>query len=117
MFKLLSWLIFIPFAIVVVVFAVSNRGPIPINFWPLPFSEQVPLYLITLGTLAVGAFVGGLLTWLSAAKWHMIAASRGSDIRYAENEIDRLKKKVAELEEKTAEPTQEVLPAVKVDAA
>lgn len=115
--KILSWLIFIPFAIVVVVFAVSNRGPIPINFWPLPFSQDVPLYLISLGTLAFGAFFGGILTWMSVAKWRVIAASRGSDIRYAEGEIDRLKKKVTELEAKTAEPVQEILPAIKSDAA
>ena len=121
MLKLLSWLIFIPFAIVVVVFAVSNRGPIPINFWPLPFQEQIPLYLISLGTLALGAFVGGMLTWLSVLRWRVVASSRASDTRYQQNELDRLNQKVAdleaELEQAKKEPVQEVLPAIKSDAA
>jgi uncharacterized integral membrane protein len=121
MLKLLSWLIFIPFAVVVVVFAVSNRGPIPINFWPLPFEEQIPLYLISLGTLAVGAFFGGLLTWASVAKWRILASSRASDVRFQKNELERLNNKVAtleaELEKAKQEPVQEVLPAIKSDAA
>ncbi len=121
MFKLLSWLIFIPFAVVVVVFAVSNRGPIPINFWPLPFAEEIPLYLISLGTLAIGAFFGGLLTWMSVAKWKLLASSRASDVRFQKNELDRLNKKVteleADLEKARQQPTQEVLPAIKSDAA
>lgn len=121
MLKLLSWLIFAPFAVVVVVFAVSNRGPIPINFWPMPFSQDVPLYLITLGTLAFGAFFGGLLTWMSVVRWRVVASSRASDTRFQKNEIERLNKKVGELESQLEkakrQPVQEVLPAIKSDAA
>jgi len=114
--KILSWLLFIPFALVVVIFAVSNRGPIAVDFWPLPFSQDIPLYLLSLGTLAFGFFFGALLTWLSVAKWRVIAMSRKKDTEYAEQEIARLQQKITQMEA-AAKPKQEVLPAVKTDAA
>ena len=115
--KILSWLIFIPFALLVVIFAVSNRGDIAVDFWPLPFQQDVPLYLLSLGTLAFGFFFGAMLTWLSVAKWRVIAASRKKDTMYAEEEIKRLHKKIADLEA-TNQPTPvEVLPAINSDAA
>jgi len=115
--KILSWLIFIPFALLVVIFAVSNRGDIGVDFWPLPFSQDVPLYLLSLGTLAFGFFFGAMLTWLSVAKWRVIAASRKKDTFYAEEEIKRLNKKIHDLETENTPTTVEVLPALNTDAA
>ncbi|WP_135075005.1 LapA family protein [Terasakiella sp. SH-1] len=114
--KILSWLIFIPFAAVVVFFAISNREEIAVNFWPLPFSQDIPLYLLSLGTLAFGFFFGALLTWMSVAKWRVIAMSRRKDTKYAEAEVARLQKQLQEVEKKQ-QPNQEVLPAVKPDVA
>ncbi|SCA56113.1 conserved exported hypothetical protein [Candidatus Terasakiella magnetica] len=114
--KLLSWLIFLPFAAVVVIFAISNRAEIAVNFWPLPFSQDIPLYLLSLGTLAFGFFFGALLTWLSVAKWRVIAMSRKKDTKYAETEVARLQEQLAEAQ-KQQKPNQEVLPAVKSGAA
>lgn len=115
--KILSWLIFIPFATLVVVFAVSNRNIIGVDFWPLPFSQDVPLYLLSLGTLAFGFFFGALLTWMSVAKWRVIAASRKKDSFYAQEEIKRLHKKLKEAETAHKTTPVEVLPALKSDAA
>jgi len=116
MMKILSWLLFIPFALIVVVFAVSNRGPIAVDFWPLPFSQEIALYLLSLGTLAFGFFFGALLTWMSVAKWRVIAMSRKKDIDFAEQEIERLNQKLKK-QEADKQGAQEVLPAVKGDAA
>jgi lipopolysaccharide assembly protein A len=115
--KILSWLIFAPFALLVVIFAVSNRADITVDFWPLPFNQDIPLYLLSLGTLAFGFFFGALLTWLSVAKWRVIAASRKKDTFYAEEEIKRLNQKIADLEGTNNPSKAEVLPALKTDAA
>jgi len=116
--KILSWLLFIPFALVVVIFAVSNREPIAVDFWPLPFSQEIALYLLSLGTLAFGFFFGALLTWLSVAKWRVIAISRKKDTEYAQAEIERLQQKIKKMEE-TAQSgqTQDVVPVLKTDVA
>ena len=108
--KLLSWLIFAPFAIVVMIFAVSNRNVISVDFWPLPFSQDIPLYFLSLGTLAFGFFFGALMTWLSVAKWRIIAISRKRDTDFAQKEIERLQAKIKD-QEKQLSPSQEVLPA------
>lgn len=114
--RLLSWLIFIPFATIVVTFAVSNRELIDVTFWPLPFHHEIPLYLLSLGTMAFGFFFGALLTWLSVAKWRVVAASRKRDVEYAQAEADRLRDRLKEAEAKAQNtPKQELLPAVKGD--
>ena len=40
--RYLSWIITIPIALVIVSFAVSNRGPVDLALWPLPFEITVP---------------------------------------------------------------------------
>jgi uncharacterized integral membrane protein len=114
--RFLFWLLFLPFALVVVIFAVSNRAQVGVDFWPLPFKQETPLYLLSLGTLAFGFFFGALLTWLSVAKWRVIAMSRKKDTEYAEAEIERLHQKLSETEARLT-PVQETVPALKGDAA
>ncbi len=62
--RLLSLLITLPVTLVVVVFAVANRHPVSVDFWPFALAVDVPLYALALGTLALGALLGALLTWL-----------------------------------------------------
>jgi uncharacterized integral membrane protein len=56
-------------AVLVVAFAIANRGPVTLNFWPLPFAATVPLYLVMLGALALGVAVGGIATWVRGGRW------------------------------------------------
>lgn len=49
---------FLVFAILVVMFAVSNRETVSIAFWPLPFLADVPLYLLCFLSLLIGALIG-----------------------------------------------------------
>lgn len=62
--RLLSLLITLPVTLAVVVFAVANRGPVTVDFWPFALAVEVPLYGLALGTLALGCLLGALLTWL-----------------------------------------------------
>ncbi|HWK47837.1 MAG TPA: lipopolysaccharide assembly protein LapA domain-containing protein [Stellaceae bacterium] len=56
--KVFHWLVTLPLAVILAVFAVSNRVPVDLTFWPLPFSLQAPLYLVTLVLVLVGYGVG-----------------------------------------------------------
>ncbi len=62
--RLLSLLITLPVTLVVVVFAVANRHPVSVDFWPFALAIDIPLYALALGTLALGCLLGALLTWL-----------------------------------------------------
>lgn len=64
--KVLSWLIGLPIAVLAIIFAVSNRGAVLVDLWPLPWEVMLPLYLLVLGALAVGLVVGALIAWISA---------------------------------------------------
>lgn len=51
---------------VVVTFAIANRGPVEVSYWPLPFARTVPLYAVLLAGVLIGVVLGALAAWLSA---------------------------------------------------
>lgn len=61
----LGWALASPIALLVVVFAVANRHDVRLEFWPLPWAVDLPVYLVVLGVLALGLVLGGLVMWLS----------------------------------------------------
>src|SRR5258708_16931807 len=71
--KRLSLVITVPLALIFVVFAISNRQVVELNFWPFGIALSLPLFLLALGMLAVGALAGGLWMWLPLARWPLRA--------------------------------------------
>ena len=63
--RLVSSLITIPTTIVVILFAISNRGTVEVRLWPLPAEVDTPIYVLALVTLALGVLFGGVVAWLS----------------------------------------------------
>ena len=49
---------FLVLAVLLVLFAVSNRETVSVAFWPLPYLADVPLYLLCFLALFVGAVIG-----------------------------------------------------------
>jgi uncharacterized integral membrane protein len=87
--RLLARLILIPIAAIVVAFAVANRTSVAISLWPLAFDDlRLPLFVVALGSLALGIVIGGLIASLArlghlrpradkAARRRMMAAAEG----------------------------------------
>ena len=61
-------LIGLPLAVVVVIFALSNRHAVTLTFWPLPGDVTMPVYLLALIILVLGFVAGGIVSWLSAGR-------------------------------------------------
>jgi uncharacterized integral membrane protein len=61
-----SWLVGIPFALLIAWFAVSNRSLIQLELWPIPGSVEIPIYLAVLTALLVGFVMGALAAIASA---------------------------------------------------
>ena len=59
------WLVIAIAAVVLVPFAVSNRAPVSLGLWPLPFVLDTPLYFLVLLTLLAGFIIGAAGAWLS----------------------------------------------------
>jgi uncharacterized integral membrane protein len=65
MLKLLRTLLALVGAALIVTFSVANRGPVEISFWPLPFTNTLPLYAVLLMGVVLGIVLGAVATWLS----------------------------------------------------
>lgn len=109
----LSWFILLPVAVVVVVFAVSNRTPAAVDLWPLDLIIAPPLYVTVLGSAAAGFVIGGLIAWLSAGRTRSRARGLGHQVERAERELRHLRDRVARLEADAADAArnQIALPA------
>lgn len=83
MMKLLKSLPLLIFAIILIVWMVSNRQGITINLFPLPYEILLPAYLI----LFVGIFIGLAFGAYVLAARRMRAAA---DIHQLKREIARL---------------------------
>jgi uncharacterized integral membrane protein len=83
----LYWSVAALLALVLVIFAVSNRAGIDLTLWPLPVSLQAPLYLVVLATLLVGFLLGELVAWINGGK-------RRSEARALRRRIERLERDV-----------------------
>ncbi|GAA0594376.1 LapA family protein [Caenispirillum bisanense] len=96
--KVIRWLIGLPLAVVAIVFAVANRDPVTVELWPFPWTATLPLYLLSLGTLAVGMIVGGLLAWASGGRRR---AQTRRERKGQERKIQTLERENATLKEET----------------
>ncbi len=77
MAKFLRSLLAIVGLIVIVTFSVANRGPVYVNFFPLPLPVvELPVFAVFLIGIFIGAILGGLSLWLSESEmrgeWRML---------------------------------------------
>ena len=56
--QFIGFVVFVPLAIVVGIFAVENRAPLSLEIWPLPGVHQMWASVWILGLLAIGVVVG-----------------------------------------------------------
>ena len=112
--KLIRWLIGLPLAAVAIIFAVSNRQMVTVELWPFPWTADLPLYLLSLGTLAVGIVIGALFAWTSGS--HKRAQTRGQK-RHQEIRIRNLERENEQLKADNERLTREAEPQKSLPAA
>lgn len=61
----MRWIVFIPFAGLVVLFALSNRQPVDVRLWPFDLVWQTSLSVAVLGASALAFLVGAGIVWFS----------------------------------------------------
>lgn len=96
--KLAATIVTLPITLAVVLFAVSNRHVVALEFWPLPGSLEVPLYVVGLLTMVIGFLIGGVIAWLGAGESRQRARAAERDARDLEArladarvEVDKVK--------------------------
>lgn len=95
--RFLFWLVALPVGVVVIAFAVANRGPVVISFAPLPI-DPVPLsvFAVVLGAFVIGFGAGGAAAWLSAGKVRRLARAQRRRITFLERELKAVRERADE---------------------
>ena len=104
--RLLYRAIILAGAILLILFAVSNRETVSLELWPLPFLVDLPLYLAFFLSLLAGAVIGAVAARIAG--------------RHNRRELRRRRRRIESLERELAathsqlenpEPPMTVLPA------
>ena len=85
--RFIYWSVTALIALLVIVFAVSNRAMVTLTLFPLPAALDAPLYLVVIAAIALGFLVGALVAWLGAGKHRR-------DARLLRQRIERLQRDV-----------------------
>jgi uncharacterized integral membrane protein len=97
--RFLTYILLIPFAIVIVALSVANRAPVTFSLDPIGsvapgWSATGPLYVFLFVAVIVGIVVGGIAAWLRQGRWrHAARAERAANERLR-SEIGRLRQQV-----------------------
>jgi len=66
--RLISWLIMVPAAVAVVIFALNNKESVALDLWPFAMVVEVQLYLLLTIVLGAGVVLGGVVSWAGAGR-------------------------------------------------
>ena len=98
--KLVFWLVLVPLAIVILMFAVANREIVTVSFDPFSStrpaaSVSVPLFVLIFALVILGVIIGGIAAWLRQGKHRRAARVHHSNVVALRREIDGLNNKLA----------------------
>ena len=89
--SVLRWSIAIPFLVVMVVFALSNRDPVSLSLFPTDISVEMPLSLAILAGMGIGFFLGGFRVWTASFRHRRAASKAEETIRLMETKLADMK--------------------------
>jgi uncharacterized integral membrane protein len=84
----LRWVALAVVAVLLILFAVSNREVASVGLWPLPVTLELPLYIVVLGSLVIGFLAGQVVTWIGGWRWRREARRSRERIATLERELD-----------------------------
>ena len=93
--RFLNTLLAAALGLLVVLFAVSNLGPVSVEIWPFPFRIEAGLYVVILAALFVGFGVGSLLAWMGGSDKRRELRAARKRMREMEQSLARLKEDAA----------------------
>ena len=99
--KLVFWLVLVPLALVILMFAVANREIVTVSFDPFSSAQpaasiSVPLFVLIFILVVLGVLIGGVAAWLRQAGYRRAERLRHSDVTALRREIETLNARLAE---------------------
>ena len=91
--KVLAAAVLIPLAVVIVMFAVANRGIVTVTFDPFSsanpaFALTMPMFILIFVLVGIGVLVGGIAAWLKQHKWRVRARRAEAEARELRARLD-----------------------------
>ena len=94
--RLLNSIIGVIVAVLVILFAVSNRAEVDITLWPLPIDVTMGVYAVVLLAVLIG-FIGGMVaSWLANADLRRDRRRLKTEVRDLEQALGRARMKADE---------------------
>jgi lipopolysaccharide assembly protein A len=88
--------IVLAFAVLLILFAVSNRETVSLALWPLPFLVEAPLYLFFFLTMLAGGLLGASAAWLAGRNSRRELRQRRRRIEALERELSATQSQLAD---------------------
>ena len=94
--KLMTIVVTIPVAVILIILSVANRASVPVTLDPFNpgnpgLTWSVPLFVMVLGALIIGVFLGGMVTWWRQGKYRKTAKVERNRAQEIRAEADALK--------------------------
>lgn len=102
--RVLVLIITLPLLLLLVLFAVSNTGPVDLRLWPFDFAWQVPLAGAVLGAALLAFLLGALVAWGSGLRYRAQARKMRNAARLLEAELAEMRAKQATVVPNAANP-------------
>jgi putative membrane protein len=87
--KSINTFVAIVMALIIVLFAVSNRAQVVVQVWPLPYQIFLGLYSVILWAVLIGFIVGLIVAWVMSAARRREQRESRRRIRDLEQSLDR----------------------------
>ena len=89
--------IFVPFAVVLIGFALANRAMITVQFDPLglfpsSLAYEMPLFLPIFIAMMLGIVLGGIAMWVSQGRHRRVARHQRRELELRRRENDELRR-------------------------
>lgn len=93
--KIVFWLVLVPIAIIILMFAVANREHVTVSFDPFSAHApaaaiSVPVFVLVFVLVILGIFIGGVASWLRQSAYRRAARQRDAEVNALRREIDAL---------------------------
>ena len=96
--RIVSYLTMIVVGFVVILFSITNRDPVALDFWPLPFSKELPVYAIVIASAVFSFIAGGIVAWFSGGRSRRRARLESRRAHSLEKDLSTLNEHIDELE-------------------
>ena len=103
--RIVRWVVAALVAVLLVIFAISNRQSVEVTFWPFPVTIDSALSLIVLGAVVIAFLVGQFVAWLGAQRWRHEARAKQRRIEALERELAATQAQLRPAEELSGIPS------------